>query len=264
MGKAAESGDSKFDDFFKNCLDFKYEKDYLSNIPAKLTVSKLAPDVLDAADRSALDSSRIFVSKMPDTPPKPRFLSGVRRTAAEAGTATHIFMQFCDWQRLYTEGAQAELECLKDDGFISAENASLVRLDEIETFRKSALLSRLLSARRVLREKRFNAVLDASLFTTDASLKKKLSSDGVKITVQGVVDCMFTDKDGKNILVDYKTDRLTKEELSDPKKAAETLTERHGRQLRLYRDICRDMLGTDFDEVYIYSLHLGDVIPVKQ
>ena len=75
---------------------------------------------------------------------------------------------------------------------------------------------------------------------------------------------MFTDKDGKNILVDYKTDRLTKEELSDPKKAAETLTERHGRQLRLYRDICRDMLGTDFDEVYIYSLHLGDVIPVKQ
>lgn len=264
MGKAAESGDSKFDDFFKNCLDFKYEKDYLSNIPAKLTVSKLAPDVLDAADRSALDSSRIFVSKMPDTPPKPRFLSGMRHTPAEAGTATHIFMQFCDWQRLYEQGAAAELERLKGDGFISAENASLVRLDEIETFRSSALLCRLLSARRVLREKRFNAVLDASLFTTDTSLARKLSSDGVKVTVQGVVDCMFTDKDGKNILVDYKTDRLTKEELSDPQKAAETLTERHGRQLRLYRDICRDMLGADFDEVYIYSLHLGDIIPVER
>ena len=139
-----------------------------------------------------------------------------------------------------------------------------MRLDEIETFRSSALLCRLLSARRVLREKRFNAVLDASLFTTDTSLARKLSSDGVKVTVQGVVDCMFTDKDGKNILVDYKTDRLTKEELSDPQKAAVTLTERHGRQLRLYRDICRDMLGADFDEVYIYSLHLGDIIPVER
>ena len=138
-----------------------------------------------------------------------------------------------------------------------------MRLDEIELFRKSGLMRRLLGAREVLREKRFNTVLPAERFTTDPQLRKKLRDGNVTVTVQGVVDCMFTDADGRSVLVDYKTDRLSKSELDDPSLAAAKLTARHSRQLGLYSEICKGMLGHPFDEVYIYSLPLGDVIPVK-
>ena len=157
----------------------------------------------------------------------------------------------------------AELERLISKRFISREDAGLVRLDEIEKFRESEIFSRMLNAKRVLREKRFNALLPAENFTTDDSLREKLRRDGVKITVQGVVDCIFEDEDGSFVLLDYKTDRLTSDELSDRALAGEKLLLRHRSQLTVYRDVCSEMMGRPFDEVYIYSLPLGDVIKVN-
>ena len=261
-GERGEKG-ADMSAYFADSGNFVYENDYLSRIPSKLTVSVLAPDTLNATGGASVEPTRIFAKKMPAEAPKPRFLSSERHTASEAGTATHIFMQFCDWKNLFENGAAAELERLSEKKFISTENASLVRLDEIELFRKSGLMRRLLGAREVLREKRFNTVLPAERFTTDPQLRKKLRDGNVTVTVQGVVDCMFTDADGRSVLVDYKTDRLSKSELDDPSLAAAKLTARHSRQLGLYSEICKGMLGHPFDEVYIYSLPLGDVIPVK-
>ncbi len=137
-----------------------------------------------------------------------------------------------------------------------------MRLSEIEAFRRSDIFRRMLCARRILREKRFNAKLDAADFTTDPELRERLRHDGVKITVQGVVDCIFEDEDGA-VLLDYKTDRLTEEELRDRELAEEKLLSRHRRQLTVYRDVCEKMIGRPFAGVYIYSLPLGDTIEVK-
>ena len=51
--------------------------------------------------------------------PTPRFLSENKKAAAtEIGTATHVFLQFADFDRLRTKGAQAELERLKEKRFM--------------------------------------------------------------------------------------------------------------------------------------------------
>lgn len=264
-GEKNDTEDKKLEEFLSVPIDIDDGKEYLRNIPAKLTVSKLRPDILNSSDSESttFDSPAAIIS-MPEAMMLPRFMDKKHYSAAEAGTATHIFMQFCNWQRLYDKGAENELQCLMDFGFISRENAELVRLNEIELFRKSSLMERMLGARSVMREKRFNAVLPAYRFTTDSALAENLKKDDISITVQGVVDCIFTDAENKNVLVDYKTDRLTKEELADASLAEKKLISRHERQLALYRDICEGIIGKSFDEVCIYSLPLGDVIKIPK
>ncbi len=107
-------------------------------------------------------------------------------------------------------------------------------------------------------------MLPAARFTTDLELNEKLARSKTDITVQGVVDCMFVDQAGRAVLLDYKTDRLTEAERRNPVLAAKKLLPRHQRQIDLYRELCQDMLGRPFDEVYLYSLALGDCIAVPE
>lgn len=250
-------------EFFKKSLDFSYSKEYLWNIPAKLSVSVLKPDILGGEDEGAY-FDRPAVINMPKETPVPDFLSGEKEAdGAKKGTATHVFMQFCSFENLKEKGVDAELFRLLENGFISKEDSLLVRKDEIEAFIASDLFDRLLSAKTILRERRFNTLLPACDFTEDPVLRKKLERDDIRITVQGVVDCIFTDSDGNTVLLDYKTDRLTKKELENEEMAREKLLSRHGRQLKIYKAVCEQMMGRPFNEVCIYSLPLAKTIEVK-
>ena len=87
-----------------------------------------------------------------------------------------------------------------------------------------------------------------------------------KLLVQGVIDLFFTDSEGRLVLCDYKTDRLTPYELAHPRAAAETLTARHAEQLSYYALALREICGKAPDRVLIYALHAGAAIeiPVKE
>ncbi len=230
-------------------LDFSYHKSYLSQIPAKLPVSKLSSNVLDTGYTDTREA-----------PPLPAFLSGEKKAgAAEMGTATHLFLQFCDFDAL-NKDVSAEADRLCRLKYISEETKDLIRLDEIEKFASSPLYERIKGAKEIYREVRFNSLVAAESFTENEEKRRLLSEDEVKICVQGVVDCLFTDKSGKTVLVDYKTDRLTKEELEDRALAEKKLRERHKDQLLTYKKLCSDILEREIDEVLIYSLTLGDTV----
>jgi len=258
---------SAFEALFAERFAYVYPHAHLRGIPAKLTVSRLSPVILD--DRE--NEPRTELTRDPAPIPEgernraPRFLSGKTELEASfAGTATHMFMQFCDFARLESDGAAAELSRLRGAGFLTEAHAAAVRLDEIEKFRASALLSRIRRAAAVRREFRFNAALPAHPFTQDAALAEKLLADGTDVIVQGVVDCLFIEEDGTAVLLDYKTDRLTPGELDDPRLAAEKLIGRHANQLRYYRAVCGDMLGRPVDECLIYSLPLGGTVEIPR
>lgn len=241
----------KLSEIFKERFDFVYGKAYLENIPAKLPVSDLRAGVLDVKG----DDGEI------ETVPEPRFISRKKRTtAADAGTATHEFLQFCDFRRLADDGAGAEKTRLLEKGFISEDKAELIRMDEIDRFIRSDLFCRMRCAIDVKREFRFNSMLPAWEFTEDEVLREKLRHAGTEICVQGVVDCLFKDENGNNVLVDYKTDRLTPEEMADVRLAEKKLISRHGHQLRAYRRLLEEMIGEKINEVLIYSLCLGGTI----
>lgn len=240
-------------------FDFEYPHTYLEKIPAKLTVSRLYPEVLDEEAVPADTSFEAFA----DEAPLPDFMKKDRRPSpTEIGTATHVFMQFCDFDRLASDGASSELDRLVRDRFISDRAAALVDLEQIEQFRCSDLFAKIRYAKRLFREFRFNSSRPAARFTADADLARKLDESGTDVIVQGVVDLLMEDADGNLVLVDYKTDRFTAAQKDDPALCEQILRDRHSTQLSYYREICGEMMGRAIDECLVYSLALGRSVSI--
>ena len=80
--------------------------------------------------------------------------------------------------------------------------------------------------------------------------------------VQGVIDCIVLYPDGRIGLFDYKTDRLTREELSDLELASEKLRRKHSLQLYYYSLAVERIFGRAPDRVEVYSLPLGKCVAV--
>ena len=247
-------------------FNFRHPLAHLTTLPEKLSVSKLYPELLDGtegealeldhADRMRRDSVNL---KLPGLGILPEFISGKdTESSLKRGIATHLLFQFCDLERLYSEGGASELERLVAEGYISPEDKVRVRLDEVEMFRRSELLSRMRSAKSIFREFRFNVLLDAESFTeTNKELYR-----GEKILVQGVIDCLYEDELGELHLVDYKTDRLTRAELKDRALAELKMRESHSTQLSYYAEAVRRIFGKYPKTKKVYSLHLGDTLDV--
>ena len=173
-----------------------------------------------------------------------------------------MLLQFCDFERLAELGARSELERLKAAKFLSDKDAELVRVFEIEKFTRTRLLREILSAKRLYREFRFNVKLPAENFTTDESLRELYR--GEHVLVQGVIDCLYEDEAGELHLIDYKTDRLTREELSDRSLAEAKMREKHSLQLSYYAEAVKLMFGKYPKTVEVYSLPLGDTLDVSK
>ena len=242
---------------------FNYEACAGSSIPAKLSVSRLYPDVLSEDDGDEIAVTSAMIRKAENMEPRvPRFMGG-KDTAAEKGTATHLFLQFCDFSLLdgTVGSAREEAARLTQKSFIPSSAAELVRFDEIAAFARSDFFKSLKNALEVHRETRFNIFLPAADFTTDPAVKAKLGNE--KLMVQGVIDLFFTDSDGKLVLCDYKTDRLSAEERRDPALAAKRMSEIHGTQLSYYSAAIEQMMGRKPDRICIFSLHLGQTVDIN-
>lgn len=236
----------KIEDILRERFDFSYEYEHLNKLPSKLSVSDLYPKVLDNEENSEIEQN-ISIDIMPD------FLGVGEKpsTAAERGTSTHLFMQFCDFEKLKSTGSRAELDRLYENSYISERVKELVNLKHIDAFAKSELFSELLSAKRIIREFRFNVMISADEFTEDERLKNE------KVLVQGVTDCIYENEAGELILVDYKTDRVSYDNY------VEELTLRHKNQLTYYKKACEMMFERPIDRVIIYSVPLAKNVEVK-
>jgi ATP-dependent helicase/nuclease subunit A len=251
---------------------YEYPDRYLGDLPSKLSVSRLYPGVLDEGDEPvpspAPPAEEPTGEEMAEKQaaykpaPLPRFLGGEREdAAARAGTATHLFMQFCDFSLLAQQGAAAELARLTARQFITEEDAALVRLEEVEAFCRSSLLAALTEeGTRLYREQRFHIHLPATSLTRDGDRRAAL--EGERVLVQGVMDAVLCRKDGTLWLIDYKTDRLSPYELRNRSAAEKKLRDRHGSQLAYYAEACRLMFGRLPDRVLLYSLALGDTVDI--
>ncbi len=249
-------------------FSFSYPLSHLEKLPEKISISKLTPTILDEDGSREFSLEDIFKSKTgKDNETKaadkkttlPAFMTGTSsRESAERGIATHLVMQFCNFELLEKTGAANELERLAALEFISDKEKSLVRTYEIDIFLKSELFSEIKAAKKIYRELRFNLKLPAEKFTEDDQKRKILA--GNEILVQGVIDCLIENTDGSLHLVDYKTDRLTPLELKNQKLAEERLGIAHGLQLSYYADAVELMFGRRPSKVGIYSLHLGKEI----
>ncbi len=222
-----------------------------------------AQPLIDApSEEPPVDREEATVTKPARMYAKPRFMEETERTAsaAERGTATHTFMQFCDLVRLAEYGVDAEISRLLERGFITEATAHAIDRRTLFAFTKSTLFARLQKAREIRREMRFNLFVPASAYT-DVSVKLPQSTateeKDAKILLQGVIDCYFTDENGRLVLLDYKTDHFP-HALCNTEGAVEAiLTERYRDQLTLYCTACKELTLRTPDEIRIYSFALG-------
>ncbi len=231
-------------------FSFVYPDLALTRIPAKTAVSELLKEATSGneVETAPADREREYE--------KPRFLtegegSLPTPTAAQRGTATHIFLQFCDFGRLHENGIDAELSRLLSKGFIDRETAVRIDRATLDAFVKSDFFQRLCGAQTLYRELRFNLYVPTR------------GGEGGRLLVQGVIDCIYVDGEGRTVLIDYKTDHFPRTLLQHRDRVRALLSERHGAQLSYYRMACRDLLGRYPDEVRIYSFALGEDFPVS-
>ncbi len=241
--------DSITDEEIKS-MNFNYRSDE-SEIPAKLTVSSLSPSILDENPVYGMEK----INREESFLDAPAFLTEEKLTGAEKGTATHLFLQFCDFGLTERFGVAAEISRLTDKGFILPQHAELINQPSLERFFKSEFYRSLGKAKKVYREQRFNIQLPAHIFTENTE-KREAYLDNY-VLVQGVIDIIIEKENGEIVLADYKTDYIPNDIFSDDEAIRKMLSERYSSQLSYYALAIRKLFGTYPSSIVIYSLATG-------
>ncbi len=255
----------------------------LSSIPSKVAASKVSSHMLDDSifipiptgklfsdsdedigefdsDNSRRISARIELMRSKKTEFDSLLEVNKKPTSAERGTAAHAFLQFCDYKNVEENGIEAEIERLKSRRFISERTARIINRRQLKGFFESELCSYIRSALTVRREFKFGMFRPASDFTEREELREAVKEK--KIYVQGSVDLLLEMPDGSLILCDYKTDRPTGEEGSDPSLFAESLKKKHSDQLDQYAYAIQKIFGRSSKKTFIYSFAMGKAIEI--
>ncbi len=186
-----------------------------------------------------------------------------RPTPAEKGTAAHLFLQYCDYDRVVSrpDGLEEEIARLGEEGFLNARTVRILDRATLRAFFDSRFFARMRDAVRTERELRFNRFVPLASLTSDEAFADALGER--TLYVQGSIDLLCEFPDGHIELCDYKTDRITPAERADASLLTARMTERHGEQLRQYAAAVTEMYGRAPERVYIYSLPLGEAVEIS-
>ena len=186
-------------------------------------------------------------------------LSGGAEAGAQRGSAYHRAFELLSFQ----EGQSAEeaVEAMVAGGRLSQEEAELLDIRVLDRFLQSPLGRRMAKAKaegRLFREQRFMVGIPARELAEEAGVgqQEKPSSESLQL-LQGIIDAYMKNEDGSLTLIDYKTDRFYG---LAPEAAKESLRQRYGLQLRLYRRALRQLLEKPVAETLIYSTWLSDAV----
>jgi ATP-dependent helicase/nuclease subunit A len=180
---------------------------------------------------------------------RPRFLEERSLTPAERGTAAHLVMQHAPAAGPHDEDdVRALVRSMVERRLLTPAQAEAVDCAAIAAFFAGDLGRRLAAARRVMREVPFSRTVPAGRIRPE--LADDSSVAGEPVLIQGVIDCLFEDGEGRLVLLDYKTDRIRD---GDVPAAAE----RHRFQLELYAESIGEILGRPVDEAHVFFFDAG-------
>lgn len=169
----------------------------------------------------------------------PSFLGSRGLSPTETGTATHLFLQYCDFDAAKNDTEKEKLR-LVDSGRITSEQADCLDVGAVKAFTESALFDAIKRADAVYREKRFT--VSESVCTLDSSIPERFRDE--QTVVIGKIDLIYI-KNGEAVIVDYKTDTVTDENV---------LVNRYREQLALYARAAERTLNCRVTQCVIYSL----------
>ncbi len=256
----------KYSEILERQNNFVYPLEQFREYPTKIAASKISLDLLDhiadtSEDETALEEQILLMSG-----PAPAFdslLSDKKAaTAADIGTATHAFLEFCDFGNLSSAGIDAEISRLLEKRFLSPETADLINREQLNLFLKSPVLQWILEADEIYKEQQFNLSVPLSALTSSKEKQADPLYQKETVLVQGSIDLLIRTRDGRLLLIDYKTDHISLAERKDRSLLKERMIQKHGNQLSCYALAVKRMFGRLPSESFIYSLPLGKEIPM--
>lgn len=220
--------------------DYPYEDS--SKIPFKISVSQIKDDGIRDTLPINLDVKDLD------------HYIGVQRgdigdSAASVGTFIHKIFRFTDLSKAREDVTSAIRE-LADQKIIREED--LIRTSEFEfgikAFAQSDIGMRLDTAERSCKAEYEKPIV----FSVKAN-------DADDVLVQGIIDVLFKDSDGKYVLIDYKTDRFAEDAPAD--EILEETRKRHSVQVGCYRSAV-EVSGGEVKESYVYLVRYGMFVEV--
>jgi ATP-dependent helicase/nuclease subunit A len=245
-------------------LDAVFEADRLSEVNSNQVISLLenhsiSPDTLswidhiprmDAYEEGHVLPAKVSVSSLkrmkiggykqqqplPPLVEKPKFMVDQDTLAPEErGTRIHHLLRHIDYGAAGSfERLMGEIKDLEARGLVSTEGLGDLDYRKILGFIRSKLGRRIMEAKAFKREAPF-------------VFSKKIND--TEVLVQGIIDLYFEEADGI-VLIDFKTDRITKEEVENRSKG-------YQHQIDLYAEAIEGITGKPVKERYLYFLEIG-------
>lgn len=241
----------------KQLYQFDYPFKDASETTAYQAVSEIKKAFNDPID-TELENSHLLTSTNRYLQPidtKPNFLYQTKFTGAEIGTATHLILQYYDYQGNSAEDQlETEIQELIKQKKLNPEIVPSLKKDQIEWFVHSDFAKDFWQKPENLkREVDFSSLISAK------TLFKDFSDPNAKILVHGTIDGYFITNDGI-ILFDYKTDHVNQSHLAD---SIELIKEKYTGQLRLYEQAINEFSQKKVIGKYLILLDAKQAVEVK-
>ncbi|MBE5819615.1 MAG: helicase-exonuclease AddAB subunit AddA [Clostridiales bacterium] len=223
--------DDKQQQKINELLMWKYNKEFLTKIEGKTSVSKISKE----------HKEEIQVSR------KPKILEKEKRiTKAEIGTTIHLILQKLNFREEYDEEKiKALLQDLEIKKIITKEQSEVIDIKAILNFTKSSLYKEAKNAKEIHKEEAFYLNIPINELYGENSEENVL--------VQGIIDLYYVLENGDLVLADYKTDYV-------PNNDENYLIDKYKEQLLLYKTAIENSLRREVKRVYIYSTYLNKEI----
>ena len=229
---------------------FVYPYESRRDIPVKVSVS----DLKKRSYHEETDFEEAVYFEPDIVPLIPRFVEEKKEegdgfTGSARGTAYHRVMECVEYNKTDSaEQLEEQLNSLVQNKKMSAAEAECVRISDIRAFVECDLGQRMKKAAvegRLFREQPF-------VISRSAAEIEETWDPQERVLVQGIIDAYFLEED-EIILVDYKTDRVRRNE-------EQMLIDRYHTQLEDYAQALQRMTGRKVKEKYIYSFTLKKAI----
>ncbi|MEB3072721.1 helicase-exonuclease AddAB subunit AddA [Parvimonas sp. C2] len=247
----------------KQFLEDRFNKEYIYknvlNKPSSITVSEIKKMIQEEdEEKHQKYYKENFVLKTPSFIHQGEEKVGFN--SAEKGTIFHLAMQLLDFSKFDTEdvskireGVKLQINSFVEKNIMSLDEAETIKINWIVKFIQSDIFKEIYIANKS--EKLFKEkAIDYNIKLKNLFKDENIEEDE-KIMVVGIIDLFFENENGEIILLDYKTDYVTKENLEEVKS-------RYKVQLDLYKSAIEDISGKKVAKKGLYLFGINEFVEI--
>ena len=246
-------------EFLKDRFNKEYVYKNILNKPSSITVSEIKKMIQEEdEEKHQKYYKENFVLKTPSFIHQGEEKVGFN--SAEKGTIFHLAMQLLDFSKFDTEDVSKIREEIKlqinsfvEKNIMSFDEIETININWIVKFIQSDIFKEIYIANKS--EKLFKEkAIDYNIKLKNLFKDENIEEDE-KIMVVGIIDLFFENENGEIILLDYKTDYVTKENL-------EEVNSRYKVQLDLYKSAIEDISGKKVAKKGLYLFGINEFVEI--